>query len=111
MLPKARRIPKADFLGILKQGKRLNSPHFLLYMAQNKDKIPTRVSFSVSKKVAKNAVDRNTLRRRGYSAIKSFLNGVKGGYFLYFSFKSKDVSFEQINKEIKELLSASGVLL
>ncbi len=113
MLPKSRRISREEFSSILKAGKRYASSHFTLYVAQNKANLkkPSQFSFSVSKKIAKSAVERNRLRRRGYSAIKGLVKEVKHGYLLMFSFKNKTVSVESIHKELGELLSDSAVLL
>ncbi len=113
MLPKSRRISKEEFSSILKSGKRYTSAHFVMYVAQNKANLtkPSQFSFSISKKVASSAVERNKLRRRGYSALRKLLGGVKSGYLLMFSFKNKSVSVTSLEKELSELLSASAVLL
>lgn len=120
MLPKTRRIPKENFSYILKTGRRFSSPKLLLYVsripentAKNKDKNLTRFSFSVSKKVSPLAVDRNKYRRRGYSVIRSNLNKIKDGYFLFFSFKKGSISVtsQALEKEILALLSEALVLI
>lgn len=114
MLPQNRRISKKDFSHILSRGKRLNSEHFLLYIAptEGAPSPKSRVSFSVSKKVSKTAVGRNKQRRRGYSVASKYLGRIKDGHFLFFSFKKggDKLSVSAIEKEVSELLSASGVI-
>ncbi len=116
MLPQNRRIPKKYFPYILKNNKRHNSIHLLLYISpidpslKNKQ---SRFSFSVSKKVCSLAVDRNKYRRRGYSIVSKYTKQVKDGYFCFFSFKKSTtpITFSVLEKEAKELLSLSGVLV
>jgi ribonuclease P protein component len=107
MLPKNKRIPRKEFSYILKNGKRLNSPHFLLYIAKShKDTDLSRFSFSISKKILKNAVDRNKHRRRGYAAVKNMIDSVKSSYFFFFSYKkgAYPLKFSIIESEIRNLL-------
>ena len=69
MLPKNSRIARKDYPSILIKGRRFNSPILTLNMAKIEgfsEATPSKVSFSVSKKVARKAVLRNKLRRRGY---------------------------------------------
>lgn len=114
MLPKNRRISKKDFSHILSRGKRLNSEHFLLYIAPIPDgpSPKSRISFSVSKKVSKTAVERNRQRRRAYSAIGKYIEKIKDGYFLFFSFKKggDKLKIHTIDNEVSELLSAASML-
>ncbi len=111
MLPKHRRIPRELLVNALSQGKRYNSSNLLLYVLENSAGL-SRFSFSVSKKVCKNAVDRNKFRRRGYSVVGKYLKKVKPGFLCIFSFKkgSGKIRFEQMEKEITDLLHSAGVL-
>ena len=72
----------------------------------------SRFSFSVSKKVASKAVDRNKYRRRGYSVIRNNINKIKSGFFSAFSFKKGEgpIKFSELEKEILGLLSSAGML-
>jgi len=114
MLSKNRRISREEFPYILKNAKRYNSPSLLLYVAptDSNNSKESKFSFSVSKKVCPKAVDRNRFRRWGYSAVRGSLKQVCLGYFCFFSFKKtlKPVSFSVVEKEVRELLSLSGVL-
>ncbi len=116
MLPKNRRISRKEFPYILTKGKRYNSPNFLLYVARDEGlnkETPSRFSFSVSKKVCKNAADRNRQRRRGYSVVSHLIKNTKPGFLCFFSFKkgSGGSSFINLEKEVPELLSLSSVLI
>ena len=116
MLPKNRRIQRKDFSFILKNGKRYNSPHLLVYVVKlnySDTSTKSRFSFSVSKKVSKKAVDRNRLRRRGYSIIAKHKNILEKSLFCFFSFKkgAGTLTFTQLKKEIIDLLRDATVLL
>ncbi len=114
MLPKNRRISRKEFGHILGNSKRYNSPSLLLYIAKiaSNKPTPSKVSFSVSKKVCKTAVGRNRLRRLGYSVLGKYLLNVKEDLLLLFVFKkdSQNLDFVKLDKEIQWLLSDSGVI-
>ncbi len=115
MLPKKRRIPRKEFAKLFLNGKRFNSTAFLLNLvALDKPFLSTdsKFSFSVSKKVSSSAVLRNKLRRMGYSVIEKNIKNIKSGVILSFSFKKgvEKYSFNQIEKEILDLLSKASVL-
>ena len=104
-----------EFPSILTTGKRYNSEHLLLYVAkdyQDKKSENSRFAFSVSKKVCKNATDRNKLRRQGYSLIGKYTKKIKPGFLCFFSLKknSKNINFQSFEKEVSELLSMSSML-
>lgn len=79
MLPKSSRISRALFSVLLKSGKYFNSEHFLLRVAPLAE---IRVSASVSKKVSKQAVVRNKIRRRIYSFMREVLPDIKPSLYL-----------------------------
>jgi len=112
MLPKKRRIQRSSFSNIFSRGKRHNSTNLLLYVATSDKNEPSRFSFSVSKKVNKKAVDRNKLRRRGYSVVSRYLDKIKPNFLCLFSFKlgSGKIKFNELEKEIYSLLRSGGVL-
>jgi ribonuclease P protein component len=111
MLPKNKRISRKEFGELLTNGKRFNSPHLLLYILQNKE-ADSRFAFSVSKKVAKSAVERNKYRRRGYSIISKNSTKIKKGFYFFFSFKKNSIpiAFTNLEKEVGELLSSASML-
>ena len=113
MLPKKRRIPRKEFPKILAEGKRYNSPDLLLYSANINKNIPSKFSFSVSKKVFKNATDRNKYRRRGYAVINRHISKIKTGYLCFFSFKKgqSKITFKILEEQITDLLKQANVLI
>lgn len=69
MVATQNRISRAHFPTYFASGKRFHSEHFTVVYTKATD---FRVSVVVSKKVAKNAVDRNRLRRRAYGVVERF---------------------------------------
>lgn len=116
MLPKNRRISKKYFPLILSKSKRHNSTHLILYLSpidSGQKEEQSRFSFSISKKVCPKAVERNKYRRRGYAIISKHLAKIGDGHFYFFSFKkfSSQPTFSILEKEIKELLNTSLMLI
>jgi ribonuclease P protein component len=107
MLPKNRRLNRPQFSNVLSLGKRFTSPHFLLYVFKDKVSTPSKFAFSVSKKIAKKAVDRNRYRRQGYSVISKQEKNIPTGFLCIFIFKKGiyPISFFEMEKEIVVLLS------
>jgi ribonuclease P protein component len=113
MLPSTRRIRRSEFPYIISNGKRLNSPHFLLYLAPlPSQKSPSKAAFSISKKIAPSAAQRNLYRRRGYAALATHLPRLALGHFCFFSYKkgSYPVSFADIAAEVTDLLRFAGLI-
>jgi ribonuclease P protein component len=73
MLPKRSRLTRKDIPLVLK-GQTRHSASFTLRFKRSETGSP-RFAVVVSKKVAKGAVERNTLRRRGYAALSEALQG------------------------------------
>jgi len=64
VLKRANRVVTAgDFRSTVRTGRRVGTPHALLYVARRDDESPTRVGFIVAKSVG-NAVTRNLVTRR-----------------------------------------------
>ncbi len=109
MFPKKNRITKTGFDELMKKGRVLHSLSFSLRYFK-KENTPVKFAFVVSKKVAKNAVDRNILRRRGFSALRDLgvlkqentLKGISGAFF--YKKEGKGVKIEDLEKEIDEVL-------
>lgn len=76
MLPSSRRLSIPLFKSVVDKGKLFHSPFFSAKMMRAEG--PSRFSVVVSKKVAKNATDRNKIRRRMYSALIPFCKNVSG---------------------------------
>ena len=62
--PKSRRLlNSAQYKTVLRRGKKLFNPLFLLFVLPNQH-AQTRLGITVSKKVSKRAVDRNRIKRQ-----------------------------------------------
>lgn len=107
MLPRKKRVTKELFNLIMKKGKVTQGSLFLFrYISQPSP----QYAFVVPKNIAKKATQRNSLRRRGYSAISS--NEVKGSAGVFFYKKEgKEASFEEISSDIKSILTKNKLLL
>lgn len=82
---------------------------FLLRFVPNQEKI-SRFCFSISKKVAKNAVVRNKMRRAGYRLLKKYLPEIKPGLLINFSFKALPRNNEEIIKNLESTLKKSKLI-
>lgn len=77
MLAKKNRLPKNEFKKVFKNGRRLHNKYFtLIYHANPMLKSP-QAAVVVSKKVAKNAVDRNKIKRRIRAVIQEHIEKIQ----------------------------------
>lgn len=81
MLPKKQRITKRLFSESFSHSKTQSNDNFTLKYKDILD-FPTKTSIVVSKKVAKNAVDRNSLKRKIYDITGKILKNSKKPYVL-----------------------------
>ena len=103
MLPKKNRVDKKGIALIFKKGDFTTSPIFTfkfirIYTGERK------ISFIVPKNVVKLAVKRNSLRRKGYLALKKYLNQFPSGILGVFVFKRPEEDILKIENEIKNIL-------
>jgi ribonuclease P protein component len=106
MFPKKKRVTKELFQAVMKKGDTLSSPLFVFrYLKQENP----QYAFIAPKSVAKQASDRNKLRRQGYNALKSF--NIKHGIGLFFYKKpAKNATFTEIKADIQLILTKSKLL-
>lgn len=104
MLPKKNRVDKKSIEEIFIRGKSINSPSFNFKFFKNNSPA-TRISFIAPKNVAKLAVARNSLRRRGYSALKKFSNQFPTGITGVFIYKRFESDRMVIENEIQGIFS------
>jgi RNase P protein component len=64
-----------------------------------------RISFIAPKKIAKLAVKRNFLRRKGYLILKKYIEQFPLGTLGVFIFKKPEENILKIENEIKKILS------
>ena len=105
MLSKKNRVDKKTVEKIFKEGKFVNSLHLTFKFILNSDSTPPRISFIAPKNAAKLAVRRNLLRRRGYAAIKKYLNSLPAGLAGVFIFKKYQDDILILENEIKTILT------
>ncbi|HAE36436.1 TPA: hypothetical protein DCX66_01865 [Candidatus Nomurabacteria bacterium] len=80
MLSKKKRVTKNAFQTIMEKGNVVSGSFFILrYIKQD---IPS-YAFVAPKKVAKTAVRRNSLRRKGYNILRSYDLKSCAGIFFY----------------------------
>lgn len=104
MLPKKKRLTKAVFSDIVKEGRNIHSTN--VWFKFKKIKGSGLFSASVPKKIAKTAVLRNKIRRRIYAVIeeKPDLQGV-----LFAKSDLSKVSFEELKNEVASLLDKASL--
>lgn len=104
MLPKRLRLPKESFPA-KSQGRIIAGRFFSLKVVSSPGS-DSRFSFVVSGKVARTAVARNRLRRRGYAAVASRSKTLKSGHSLVFFAKAGAAAapFDDLSLDINRLL-------
>lgn len=117
MLPKKNRVVTKEVDKIFKEGRFIVSPSFTFKYI----KVPTdltcgdfnrsdlclkpKISFIAPKNVAKLAVKRNLLRRRGYIALAKYIHQFPLGMIGVLIFKKYQDDVSVIENEIKTILS------
>ncbi len=110
MLQSSRRLTTALFTEVMLKGRVFHSTLFTL-RATKSDGI-SRFSVAIPKKVAKTAVERNKLRRRAYSALRTVYPQVLPGFHGVLIAKSQllDAKFAEIAPSLQEFFVKSGLL-
>ncbi len=104
MLPKKNRADKKTIEKIFKEGKFINSPVLTFkFIKISGDK--KQISFIAPKNIAKLAVKRNLLRRKGYIALREYINQFPVGVLGVFVFKKPEESILTLKNEIKNILN------
>lgn len=104
MLPKGNRADTKAVEKIFEGGRFLSSPNLTFkFILTNSCTVP-RISFIVPKSVAKLAVKRNLLRRRGYSVLKKYINQFPASLIGVFIFKKYQSDILVLENEIKGVL-------
>lgn len=105
MLPKKNRADKKAVENVFKEGRFINCSNLSFkFILTQKPSVP-RISFIAPKNIAKLAVKRNLLRRRGYSALGKHINQFPFGIVGVFMFKKYQDDVLIIENEIKNILS------
>jgi ribonuclease P protein component len=105
MLQKKRRLSKKDIDLIFKEGKSISSSSLNFKFTLTPSLVLSRISFIAPKNIAKLAVKRNLLRRRGYRALGKHIDQFPLGIIGVFVFKKFQEDISIIENEIKNILS------
>lgn len=102
MLQKKERLNRNDFNRFFSAGKRSHSKHFQLIFHPHSS---FHASVVVSKKIAREAVRRNKLRRRVYDIVRNTRENLAVGVYIIITKKGAgELSFAEIKQELNTLL-------
>lgn len=105
MLSKKNRVSKKEVDLIFKKGKFITSLDYLTFKYLKSNNLEVKISFIAPKSVAKLAVKRNLLRRRGYLALGEYLDQFPAGIIGVFIFKKYQDDILMLENEIKTILA------
>ncbi|MEK9181675.1 MAG: ribonuclease P protein component [Patescibacteria group bacterium] len=105
MLPKKNRADKKAVEKIFKTGKFLTSFSLTFKFILNNNSTVPQISFIAPKSVAKLAVQRNLLRRRGYAVLGKYIQKFPSGLVGAFVFRKYQDDISIIENEIKNILN------
>jgi len=104
MLPKKNRVITKEVDRIFKEGIFLNSPSLTFKYFKNNTGV-VKISFIAPKSIAKLAVKRNLLRRRGYSALEKNIKESPLSVIGVFIFKKYQDDILTLSNEIKNIFN------
>ncbi len=109
MLPSKDRLRFREVEEVFKKGRRLASPLLSVTFVESKGK--TAFAVTVSKKVARNATDRNKIRRRLYSILAKVEGSQKNIHAVFLPKRETlTVQFGVLKKETENLLARVNIL-
>jgi ribonuclease P protein component len=109
MLPRTKRLTRAEFTHFFKMGKRLHSPSLTVVYAPHTH---FQASAVISKKIAKTAVLRNKFRRRVYDIFERQVRGglSKGVFICIAKGGASGLTYDALKAELNGLIHKTGVL-
>lgn len=112
MISSTHRISKELIKKHLVQAKRLRTKHFLVMCALLKGQKGPKIGITAPKKIAPTAVERNYLRRRGYSAINPLIPDISPDVCMLISYTAKtpSVKISELTTELKEACIQANLL-
>ncbi len=106
MLPKKKRVTKNTFNTIMEKGSIVSGSFFILrYIKEN----PSQCAFVVPKKIAKKAILRNSLRRKGYNIIRDYKLNLFSGLF-FFKKESINIPVSELRNDINSILKRIKII-
>jgi len=111
MFPQKNRLSRESFPTPQRKGFRVFSPFFSIVFYQTEEE-EGHASIVVSKKVAKHAVVRNTLRRRFYSMLRPYFSKLitKTTVVVYPKTDSLKISFSVLEGEIEKAFKQAKLI-
>lgn len=114
MLPRKNRITRKDFPSRDMRGFRVFSPLFsaVFYQTSGKSSLQSRASVVVSKKTAKTAVARNTLRRRFYDLLAPYFKDlpVPTMVVIYPKIDAQKAPFSTLKSEVEKAFKQAKLI-
>lgn len=107
MFLKKKKVTKKLFEQIMKNGVVFYGSFFVFRVFVNLD--TPQYAFVAPKNIAKTAVARNKLRRRGYGALREFSVKNSQGIFFYKK-NTTNIPFIEIKKDINFLLKKAKII-
>lgn len=100
-----------NFEKVKEEGGLFQRKWFGISILDRKDKKPSRFGFIVSKKIAKEAVQRNRVKRALREAVRYSLSRIKPGYDVVFLTKKSILkkSTDDIMNEVRYSLKEAGI--
>lgn len=103
MIRKHNRADKKTLENVFKKGRSLRSASFnFKFLETHRIGVP-RISVIAPKALARSAVERNTLRRRGYDALREHLGGFPQDLTAALILTRKNVSTEELRHELAQI--------
>ena len=112
MLAKKHRLTgSGDFAKVQSLGTTFQSANFGVAILDRKDDNPPRFAFIVSTKIAKDAVDRNTIKRHMSETVRLLTSEVKNGLDVVFLAKTSimRIPADEIVREVRAAVRESGI--
>ncbi len=105
MLAKKQRADTKIVEKVFKTGKFVNSRFLTLKYLVNKGFSGQKISFLAPKNIAKMAVKRNALRRRGYRVLRRHISSFPAGIEGVLVYKKPINTANEVEDEIKNILN------
>lgn len=112
MLAKKYRLTgSSDFAKVQSQGTTFQSTNFGVAILDRHDDNPPRFAFVVSTKIAKDAVDRNTIKRHMSETVRLMTNEIKNGLDIVFLAKTTimRIPADGIVREVRTAVRECGI--
>jgi ribonuclease P protein component len=109
MLPKSSRLNHSSFAEVFQKGKSQRGRYVRLQILARLGQAQSAVV--VPKSVARKAVDRNRLRRRGYAALERISLPPNYAFILFMTSASKNISVADLVLDITATLHNAGLLV